>query len=317
MTQRTLARPELLEDRTVPTGFGAGTGLANLIGSLPVHDAQEVRQAFTAFQATYLQDVHALLPPAGSAVATVPRAVFDASVGTALGTLNTTIDKDVANLPSASTLDTTIQAEILGTAATSLQAKLAAIPTPTSVTAATIRSFNLASIRAVNQTAGQVTQQVAAAAPPAGAVTLAEVTADFDTIESAFNTFSTSYHTAVRTTLLATGTTPAANRAAFNTAVATALTTLNRSIDAALTNLPASVTTPLEVTLTNDLLTGTATTGQSLQARLAAIPTPAGTTGLSPFLFNLRSYFDVAFADGQVASDLVIAVRNYNLGLTS
>jgi hypothetical protein len=317
-----------LEDRAVPSGFGfhfegggdfggrgGQGGLGGLIASIPAQDAQLVRQAFQQFDQTYLTDVRTILLPSGTTDPSANRAAFDTAVGTALGDLNTAIDSAIGNLPNAATLEAEIEAELLGTASTSLQSELAAIPTPTAVTFSTTRSFVRSSQGDIGQVAATVTQQVASAPLPTGAITTATVQTDLQAIRSAFQTFSQSYNTAVKTTLLASGTTPTANRAAFDTAVGTALTTLNTSITSALSNLPTSVATSLTTTIQNDLLTGTQTAGTDLQARLTALKTPTTTRGFGTWFFRLGSSLNIGFAQGQVIHDLAVAVNAYNSAL--
>ena len=331
MSTKRSFRPEsiaALEDRAVPSGFGfqfegggdlggrgGQGGLGGLIASLPVKDAQLVRQAFQQFDQTYLKDIQTILLPSGTTDPSANRAAFDKAVGTALTTLNSSIDTAIGNLSTAATLEAEIGAELLGTATTSLQSQLAAIPTPTAVTFSTTRTFVRSSQGDIGQVSATVTQQVASAPLPTGAITTATVQTDLQAIRSAFQTFNQTYNTAVKTTLLASGTTPTANRAAFNTAVSTALTTLNTSITSALSNLPTSVSSSLSTTIQTDLLTGIQTAGTDLQARLTALKTPSTTGGFGTWFFRLGSSLNIGFAQGQVINDLAVAVNAYNSAL--
>ena len=91
---------EPLEARTVPTGLGGFLG--GLIGGvvpLPQQDAFAVRRDFAAFEQTYIKDVRTILAPVGGTSAPSGNvAAFNAAIGTAIGTLNTAITKDLGNL---------------------------------------------------------------------------------------------------------------------------------------------------------------------------------------------------------------------------
>jgi len=307
---------EALEDRAVPTGgFGGGLDglLAGLIQSVPAADARLVLREFRTFEQTYAQDVRTILLPTGTTNPSTNRAAFDAAIATALGTLNSAIDADIQNLPTAAALTTTIRSELLGTGSTTLQSQLAAVASPTTNTLRAEYRFGRVGQSIVERTGYQVGQQVRTAPAPTGGVDVATLRADLVQVNAAFRTYQQSYNTAVNTVLLPAGTTnPSTNRAAFDTAVGTALTTLNTSIASALGNLPTSVKASLATTLSNDLLTGTSTTGTSLQARLAALTTPTSARGFSPFFFRVQSSLNVQFAQGQVYQDIIAAARQFN-----
>jgi hypothetical protein len=306
---------ELLETRAVPTG-GFNNYLASLIGVLPAVDAQAVAKAFGTFEQTYLQDVHTILLPSGTTNPSANRSAFDTAIGTALGTLNSSIDTAIQNLSTASTLDTTIQGELLGTGTGALQATLAAITTPASTGFRDVRMFDSASSRAIEASENQVVGQVQSAPAPTGTITVATVQGDLMQIDAAFQTFIQAYNNDIQTILLPSGTTnPSANRPAFDTAVGTALGTLNSSIGSALSNLPSSVSSSLSTTIQNDLLTGTSTTGTSLQARLAAIPSPTSTHFFSTLMFRFQSFFRISQGEGKVFQDVISAVSTYNKSL--
>jgi hypothetical protein len=309
-----------LEERTVPSPFGFG-GLFPFggffgrgVASVPAQDARQVAQEFNTFQRTYSQDVDSFLPPRPSSPFAV-RTAFNTAVATALGTLNSSIDSTIANLPAASSLDTTIQGELLGTGTNTLQTLLGAIPTPSGTGFRALRGFNRESSSFINQIEANVTNQVRTAAAPTGSISQTTIQQDLILVQTDFQSFSQTYFNDVQTILLQTGTTPSSNSPAFNQAVATALGTLNANIDTALGNLPASVTATLDTTIQNDLLTGSSTSGTSLQARLAALPAPATTTGFVVRLFQFSSSSIIASVQGQVTGAIVSAVNQYNAGL--
>ena len=129
--------------------------------------------------------------------------------------------------------------------------------------------------------------------------------------------FSQTYNGDVQTVLLPSGTTsPSANRPAFDQAVGTALGMLNTSIDSALSNLPSTLTTTLDATIQNDLLSGGSTTSNSLQARLAALRTPTSTQGFGTFAFRFGSSLAIGGAQGQVSRDIQVAINQYNASLS-
>ena len=115
-----------------------------------------------------------------------------------------------------------------------------------------------------------------------------------------FNTFQQTYSQDVRSVLLPAGTTnPATNRPAFDAAVATALKTLNTSIDATIANLPSSAS--LATTIQGELL-GSGT--NTLQTLLAAIPTPGNIRFQSFRLFNREASLFIGEISGNVTSQV-------------
>ena len=292
LRQRRTFRPVLgaaLEDRTVPSPFGFGGffgGFGGFFGrgiaSVPAQDARQVAQEFGTFQQTYSQDVRSVLLPAGTTNPATNRTAFNTAVATALGTLNSSIDATIANLPAASSLATTIQGELLGSGTNTLQTLLGAIPTPSNIG---FRSFRALQPRklAVHQpdrrhrdqpgpdrlgADGEHQPDDDPAGSQPGPDRLPELQPDL---------------------LQRRADDPAARgddhplepiAPAFDQAVGTALGTLNTNIDSALSNLPSTLTATLDTTIQNDLLTGSSTSGSSLQARLAALPSPSSTTGL-------------------------------------
>ncbi len=178
LRQRRQFRPvfsEALEDRTVPSPFGIGGffgGIGGFFGgrvaSVPAQDARQVAQAFATFQQTYSQDVRSILLPARTAHPAANRPAFNAAVATALGTLNTSIDARIANLPTASSLDATIQGELLGSGTNTLQTLLGAIPTPRNIGFHGFRAFNRESALFINQVSRNVSSQVKTASAADG-----------------------------------------------------------------------------------------------------------------------------------------------------
>lgn len=311
-------RPEAglpLEERSVPASFGGVFG--GLVGSLPAQDAQKVLQSFGTFQRTYTQDVRSILLPSGTTNPSTNRPAFDQAIGQALVALNTSIDATIANLPTAATLDATIQDELLGTGPNSLKTLLAAVPTPTTTQFQAARDFSRESLMFTNQVANQVAQQVRSAPVPAGTISSQVVRQDLQQVRNAYRTFGQTYNNNVRSILLATGTTPSANRAAFDQSVATALNTLNAGITSALGNLPTSVKSSLTTTIGNDLLTGSSTSGNSLQARLASLQTPGGTRGLAPLFFRIGSFAEIGISEATVTRDILKAVNQFNASPTA
>jgi putative membrane protein len=123
---------------------------------------------------------------------------------------------------------------------------------------------------------------------------------DAQAVAQAFQTFEQSYAKDVRTILFASGTTPSANVAAFNTAVGTgtgtaastsALGTLESSINSAIANLStaSTLTTQIDGELT------------TLQTNLANISVPSSNTGRA-----LRSYTNQGLMDTQQTSFQVV-----------
>lgn len=302
---------DALEDRSVPSAMGMGGP-----GSVAMIDAAKVARDFASFQRTYVQDLNQLFPPPGSTTAAITRSQFDSAVQGSLGDLVKAIGNDVGNLPSATTLTATIAAEITGSASTSLQSMLGGIATPTGTTRPEVRAFARQGIRDIGQVADQVVTQVRTSPPPTGTITWQTLQQDLKQVGTAFQTFRTSYNADVKLLLPPSGsTTPAITRATFDQDVQTALQTLNQDVQKALSGLPASLQSTLFTTIQNDLLTGSATTGGSLQARLATLPTPSGPNFFTSFGFRIWSQIDIAVAQGRVDNVISMAVTNYNKSL--
>jgi hypothetical protein len=306
---------DLLEDRAVPSGDG---WLGSLIGVAPAADAQQVAKAYATFEKSYNTDVQTILFKSGT-TPTAQRSAFNAQVATDLTTLETAVDGAITNLPTAATLTTTINGEILGTdPKATLQGELAAIKTPTGKGFGPRVSFQNQSLRDIGQSWSQVTQQVGSAPAPTGTITAATVQTTFRQVATAFQTFVQDYNTAVKNVLVPSGTTnPSANRPAFDAAVLTALQKLSTGVNAAVTtNLPA-LPASLATTLTNDILSTTppASPDKSLQGLLAAEKTPTSTSFFRVLVFRVESYIDMGRAGNQVANDIISAVKTYNTSL--
>jgi hypothetical protein len=309
---------EVLEDRAVPSTSGLraalGVGFGSFIGSVPAQDARQVQQAFGTFQRTYTQNVRSILLPIGTTNPSANRAAFDRATATALQTLNVSIANTVANLPTGSTLAQTIQAELIGGGANTLQSMLLAIPSPANPAFRTVRNFTQVASADINQAAFTVSQQVRSSQSPSASISQQTVQQDQRQVQAAIRTFSQTYTSDVRTILLPAGTAnPSANRAAFDQAVGNALVTLNTSIDSALSNLPSSLTTTLDATIKNDLLSSGATPSASLQSRLAALQSPTSTQSLSVRVFQFGSSLTISNAQSQINRDILIAVSQFNL----
>jgi len=311
---------ETLEDRAVPSSFGGLFGSS--ISSVPAQDARLVSQEFQKFVLAYNGAV------SNDLLSATPNTTqFNKDVNTALTNLFNSIQGDIKNLSTASTLGTTINGQLLGTGtgSTSLEAtldNLAATAPPTASNFRSVRTFLRQSLSAINRTASTVVQQVRSAPAPAGSISSQTVQTVLSAVRSSFQTFSQTYSSDVRTVLLSSGTT---NRTAFDAAIGTApgtpasgtpLATLNAGVASAVSTLPSSVTSTLTTTLQNDLLTGGSTSGNSLQARLAAIPSPTGTGFLSTGLFRIRSGLVIGSGEARVVSDILSAVKQFNASLS-
>ena len=301
-----------LEDRTVPTGGffgGPGDFLGGLIGSLPAKDAQAVSQAFHMFDETYAKDVQSTLYNGGAPTATT-RAAFDTQIDQALTDLNTAIGTAVTNLKST-TLAPAITAVLIGSDPSTLQSELHAVATPTSGSFRSELRFFHSALNSILPATSNVVKQVSNTPDPSGAIGISAVKTDLSTIGAAFQTFSQSYNTAVKTDLNVT--TP--NTTQFKTDVTTALTTLNTAVTGAFSNLPASVASSLSTTVMNDILSNTTVTS-NLQDKLAGLTLPTSGNRFSLFIFRWQSGGAIARAQGQVAHHLISAVSTYNSTLT-
>jgi len=313
---------DTLEDRTVPSGGVDGGGwLTGLIGLAPSQATRQVRQAFQTFEQAYANDVWTVLYGTGGPSA-ASRTAFDAKVGTDLQTLEASIHTALgAGNPA---LTAAIDDALTGSASTSLQNELKAIPTPTATSG---RGFWASAWRFlgqgeadIDQTARSVSDQVQKATTPAKAIGVAQVWSVLSSVNTAFKTFASSYYNDARTILYKAGTTPAAQRAAFNTAVANDIKTLTDSVTGALTTagFPTSLVNSLTTTLTKDLQTpGTGADGSSLQEQLAAVKTPDANNWFSKAWFRFNSSSAIGSAQVKIYSDVISAVKAYNSSLTT
>ncbi len=278
-------------------------------------DAQKVFQAFGAFEVTYYTDVQKILMPRGTTNPAANRAAFDSAIVSATNDLNGLIDKTIANLPTSSTLQSTIQAELTG-ATQGMLAKLQALPTPKESTPAALRSFSKAGVSTIGGIQTLVTGQVASAPAPVGTITDQSIALVAGQVHDAFKAFGAAYANEVKTILLPSGTTdPSANRAAFDAAVANDLATLNASVATAVSGLPTALANSLTAIAANDLLTGNPATGKSLQESLLGIKTPARREHGATNVFAGLSTMAIGIGEGQFAKDAIAAVNAYNASL--
>jgi hypothetical protein len=290
---------EALEART----FFAGTPLA----LRPLVDARHVFGAFQAFDKTYVGDVKTILFASGMSPSS-QRAAFDQAVAGALNTLNSTIDADISDLPAQATLSATIQNQLTGSGTGSLQHQLAALTTPTGSGDTSAMTFRVSSQVDIGKTEASVLKEIVTSAT--GVISPATLAGDLADVTSAFANFSSTYDDDANNILFGSGT-PSANRPAFDGAVATALNTLNTSITAAISNLPASVLSSLNPKIQSDLFAASGA-GKSLQARLASISTPGSNNFFTMLVFNVQSKFKIVPGGFQVAGDIVSAIHKFN-----
>ena len=318
MRQRKTFRPavsEPLEDRTVPSGAGGGGGgLSGLIGLGATTQTKAVQLAFQTFEHSYANDVFNVLYATGGP-STTTRAAFDTQVGTDLTTLEGSI---ATALGSNATLIASIDASLTGpdtATMKSLQTELNAIATPTTGTGhhsgGPWRFLGQGEYDNA-QARHAAVQQVQTATTPANAISVATVQTVLRTVESAYDTFQTTYNNDVKTILYGTGGPSATTRAAFDAKVATDIGTLTSSVNGALSTLPASVSASLTTTLTADLQSSGASDTTSLQAKLAAITTPASTNYFAKVWFRINSNWTSGSSHYKVNSDIISAVKAYN-----
>ena len=167
-------------------GFGGFFGRG--VASVPAQDARQVAQAFGTFQQTYSQDVRSILLPARTDQPGEQPAGVQCGGHLGLGTLNTSIDATIANLPASSSLATTIQGELLGSGTNTLQTLLGAIPTPSNIGFRSFRVFNRESTLFINQIAGNVSNQVRTASAPTGSISQTTIQQDLSLVQTDFQT---------------------------------------------------------------------------------------------------------------------------------
>jgi hypothetical protein len=320
MRTRKTYRPimaEALEDRAVPSAdYGWLTGL---IGLGPTSATQAVGKAFGTFEKAYENDVFKVLYATGGPSATT-RTAFNTQVGTDLQTLEASIATALGN--GNASLNTTIDASLTGSAATSLQSMLTAMPTPPATGhGSSAWVFVGKGEWDIAQSAASTHTQVQTATAPTGTIDTTTVGTILTSVNKAFGTFDNNYVHDLTTILYANGGPTATTRTAFDTQVGKDIATLNGSVTAALTQsglttpLPSSLVTSLTTTLTNDLETpATGATGASLQEHLAAIKTPSNNYW-SKLWFRINTSFQTGRAEVQVYSDIINAVKGYNQSL--
>ena len=286
---------EALENRQLLSGSSGAAG---------VSDVREVTGDFAAFVQAYSSDAaNILFSTAGSRADARPS--FDQTVADRLSQLRSQISADLSTRPAP--VQQTIGGQLTGDDASSLQSRLAALPTPAGSSAGSMRSFLRQSNQAIFQTRAQILAEVREAPPISNAVMQADVAG----VKSAFADFRQEYGTEFKSILLPGA--PKQNRQAFDAAVAASLVTLNDNLTAATSDLPPAVQTSLSATIQSDLLTANEITpGASLESRLVALSTPPRTSWFSKFVFKITSGLITAAARSQVVSALAAAIRQFN-----
>ena len=215
--QRRTFRPVLsaaLEERTVPSPFGFGGFFpfggffGRGVASVPAQDARQVAQEFRTFQQTYSQDVRSILLPSGTTNPAANRTAFNAAVATALGTLNSSIDSTIANLPTcvepghddpgrAPRQRHQHPPDPARRDPHAQQHRLPRVP-----------GLQPGNAQFINQISGTVTNQVRTASAPTGSISETTIQQDLSLVQTDFQSFSQTYFNDVQTILLPTGTTP-------------------------------------------------------------------------------------------------------------
>jgi hypothetical protein len=292
---------ETLEPRTVLSSFTGAPALA----------AQKVAQEFEVFEQEYVTDVRTILVPSTTASPAANRPAFDAMVTMQLTTLNTAIDADIASLPTASSLAFNIKNQLLGGGMYSLRILLANVATPANTGFFAVVVFEQQALQLINIVEANVTTQVRLSPPPSGTFINGPTAQQALTnIQTAFSTFSTAYTNAISTILDPPGTTKiAANRPAFNNAVASALNTLNASVNSGVSGLPGPAVMALNPAFRKLLLTMPAT--PSLQSSLLSIPTPTSSSAVATMKFLATVQINIY--RNQLDQAVTNAVNQYNL----
>jgi len=128
-------------------------------------------------------------------------------------------------------------------------------------------------------------------------------------VATAFATFDKAYLGDIKTILFATGTTPASQRPAFDQATASALNTLNTTIDTDISDLPAQAT--LASTIQGQL-TGNGTS--SLQGELAALITPIGPATAGAF--RVKSQVVIGKTEVSIGKEVLTSATGLITGST-
>jgi hypothetical protein len=134
----------------------------------PAKPADDVRSAFNTFLGSYFQAAQATLLANGSSTPQANRAAFNAEVGQAIQTLETSLTTALSRYPATSGLGPQIQSTLGGTGQTGLKSQLAKLATPEGAQAAVVREFTLGSTQAIAQALAAITGEVARLVTPAG-----------------------------------------------------------------------------------------------------------------------------------------------------
>jgi hypothetical protein len=307
-------RPALLdrlEDRTVPSGPGVVFALGVQIGIAPNVDAQIVSNAFTTFEQMYNADVTTVLIAGGA----IHPANFTMAVNNALLVLNSTIGNTLSNLPSATSPASAIAGELIGAAATTMQTRLAALKVPTSAQSHFTRLYVAQADAIIATFDNMVFKQVANATPPTGSVTVDRFQSVLSRISSEIGKFNQAYVGSIFSVLVPFGTTnPSANKAAFDSTVATELQTLSGKILQDIGTLPASVVQRLSTAIPNDILSNP-TNSANLQDALAAVPAPTTIAFSGIATYMNRSSKVISAGVQSIVNELTAALNAYNSGL--
>jgi hypothetical protein len=169
------AKPSTLEQLgpipppTVPSGIGdiaPPSFPAKFVGFSAGTIAQvRVRQAYSAFLQDYFTTAKTVLfapGPDGSIDPVSNRKAFDARVAAGLKTLADDLASTAGGLPSGATLIGQMRQAITGPHASSLQNRLAALPTPTSAEALMVKVFGFDSSQAIGSSLALISGDVAA-----------------------------------------------------------------------------------------------------------------------------------------------------------
>jgi hypothetical protein len=324
---------EILESRAVPatTGVLTPTGIPGLFVKLPTQVSlanPQVQAAFTAFDASYVRAVDALLSAAGPDGLFVPsssRAAFVQAIDQSLTTL---AEQLVASLSPGSTTTTTttgstttavanqVTAAIVGNGSNSLESELLglslaqlqlSIPNPLASTGGSGQALVPNAVTTAELVRQTTRVPVAEAVGPA--TTGADATATTspsspssiaaNDVRSAFTNFLNDYFGAVQKVLLAPGSSPQANRAAFNAKVAQSLQSLENSLTATLGRYPATAGLGPQI---KAAIEGPG--ASSLQGQLASLATPQGAQAAVVREFTLGSTQAIAQALALISGDV-------------
>ena len=277
-------------------GYGGGGGSA--AGQATQAAANDFQTFETAYNLAIYNDLEA--PPTPS----VSGFTGDKTVAAAFSTLSTNLGTDVASLTATNpNLAGTLQTDV-----STLQTTLNGLTTPANTAA--VPSFQQLALQNISQTYSQVIQSISSAAPPAGTVTQASLSAIQTQINTALQTFNTSVNTAFQALFPGSGTTTP-NAGAFTSAVKTAASTLSTSVSAAVTStnsgLPSALSTSLNTTLAADVT--------NLQSSLTSLSVPTSTAGFGVQTFASEAASAISDGEGRLGQDLITAVQSNNAAL--